>query len=157
MRLERDQLPQLVDLLRAIPPARVAELQAELAKVWERFTYSALFKREHTMQLRPPDALTRSRVGADPDAVFSALEPRLRGTDATDALVAHLRNRLLLYSRDATRVRRGEAGQGEGAAAECAPLAAPRTSWPPVPPVEHGPPVPQWPAVNVFVRTSGVV
>ena len=153
IRIERDQLPRLVDILRAIPPSRVAELQAELAKVWERFTYSALFKREHTMQLRPPDALTRSRVGAQPDTVFSALEPRLRGADATDALVAHLRNRLLLYSHEATR---GGALQGGGAAAACAPV-PPRTSWPTVPPVDHGPSVPQWPAVNVFVRTSGVV
>ena len=96
LRVERQQLPSLVELLRAVPPQRVAELQAELAKVWERFTYAASFKREHRMQASPPDERARARVGRRPDRLFAALEPRLRGRDAPSALIEHLRNRLLV-------------------------------------------------------------
>merc|ERR1712183_332420 len=82
-------------MLRSVSPARVRDLQAEIAKVWERFTYSGLFKHEYRMQRRPPDELVRSRVGRLSDAIFGQLEPRLRGDDAADALVLHLRMRLL--------------------------------------------------------------
>ena len=33
IRIERDQLPRLVEMLRAIPPERVTQMRAELAKV----------------------------------------------------------------------------------------------------------------------------
>ena len=66
LRLERHQLPRIVEIREAVPRAAVAAMQAELAKVWERFTYSGLFKRAHMMQLRPPDALVRSRLGRQP-------------------------------------------------------------------------------------------
>jgi hypothetical protein len=42
IRVPRAQLPNLVPILRAVPPTRVAELQAGGRRVWERFTYSSL-------------------------------------------------------------------------------------------------------------------
>ena len=42
VRLRRNQLHQIPELLRAIPPRRVAEMQSALARLWERFTYSSL-------------------------------------------------------------------------------------------------------------------
>ena len=66
VRIERRDMPRLVETLRAIPAERVAAMQAELAKVWERYTYSGLFKREYLLQDSPPDAATAARVGVLP-------------------------------------------------------------------------------------------
>ena len=42
MRVPRARLHELPAILRAIPPARVVQMQATLARVWERFTFSSL-------------------------------------------------------------------------------------------------------------------
>jgi len=146
VRIEREQLPRIVTILQSIPPPTVRAMQTELAKVWERFTYSGLFKRELQMQARPPDALTAARVGKPPQRedqkslVFTKLEPRLRGLDAPDGLVEHLRLRLAMR-------------ESEGACRHV-PASGP---WPRPPLISHGPPVPTQPPVDMFVWTSGVV
>ena len=146
VRIPRADLPRIVKILQAIPPATIQAMQAEMAKIWERFTYSGLFKRELQLQLLPPDALTKSRVGAPPDdqraKVFTKLEGRLRGLDAPDGFVAHLRNRLVLHEQHCAVRPAADAAKGP---------------WPPVPLVAHGPPVPPNPPVDMFVWTHGVV
>lgn len=42
LRLPRAKLPRLAEELRAVPPERVAALQAGGRRVWERFTFSSL-------------------------------------------------------------------------------------------------------------------
>ena len=146
IRIERADLPKIVRTLQSIPKANIREMQSELGKVWERFTYSGLFKHEFQLQRSPPDDLAASRFGVVPQRsdqkslVFTKLEPRLRGLDAPDALVEHLRHRLSV--REATT----QCSHGR-----------PANSWPPVPLVDHGPPMPPPPPVDMFVWTSGVV
>jgi hypothetical protein len=160
IRIDRSELPRLVETLRAVPPARVAEMQAELAKVWERFTYSGLFKREFAMQDRPPHALTQRRVGVVPTQaeqrarIFMPLEPRLRGIDAVDTLVEHLRLRLVQRRRQqAGCAPAGLTATRRPHAVEVGWAGAPPT---PTPFVDHGPPAPLYPAVNFHVWTNGV-
>ena len=152
VRVERHELPQLIDRLRAIPPReghrlhhsstqlhhtpqaepnphpnpqpstlnlhhhahphphprprprQVQRMQAELRTVWERYTYSGLFKREYRLQLAAsqltPKAKRRrltARLGApslQDKHSFAPLEPWLSGVDAVDSLIALLRRRL---------------------------------------------------------------
>ena len=78
-------------------------MQAELRTVWERFTYSGLFKREYGLQLaasearEPADrARLKARLGGatlEDKKVFGPLEPRLRGVDAVQSLIEVLRRR----------------------------------------------------------------
>ena len=151
VRIERHELPHLVEILRALSPSKVASMQAEIAKVWERYTYSGLFKREHAMQIGAPDDLARSRVGIPPAksdqkaGVFTALEPRLKGVDAVDTLVDHLRLRLLQQKAacpggDTPRLPEGEVVEPTVKA----------------PPVDHGPPFVPYPPVRFHVWTTGV-
>ena len=151
VRIERHELPNLVEILRALSPSKVASMQAEIAKVWERYTYSGLFKREHAMQIGAPDDLARSRVGIPPAksdqkaGVFTALEPRLKGVDAVDTLVDHLRLRLLQQKAacpggDTPRLPEGEVVEPTVKA----------------PPVDHGPPFVPYPPVRFHVWTTGV-
>jgi len=97
VRIARDEIPRLVDILRAIPEARVARMQAELAKVWERFTYSGLFKREFASQRRARSSpRLRARVGdvlEGDTPSFAPIEGRLRGADAVDGFLELLRLR----------------------------------------------------------------
>lgn len=174
VRVERRDLPRIVEVLRGIPPDRIAAMQAELARVWERFTYSGIFKREMQLQERPPTQGVRARVGAPPQQsdqkshVFRKLEPRLRGLDATDALLAHLRHKLAMRPGsgckttpatmpDAIRVVSQDASaQGHGQLNDENGALVP-ADYPSVPLIDHGPHVPPLPAVPFFVWTSGVV
>ena len=74
--------------------------------------------------------------------MFTKLEGRLRGLDAPDGFVAHLRNRLVLREQHCAVRPAADAAKGP---------------WPPVPLVAHGPPVPPNPPVDMFVWTHGVV
>ena len=103
LRVERHELPSLIDRLRAIPPPTLAAMQAQLRTVWERFTYSGLFKREYRLQLTarqaPPAERARlaARLGAtslEDQRVFGPMEPRLTGVDAVESLLEVLRHRL---------------------------------------------------------------
>ena len=155
VRVPRSALPRLVDILRSIPDAKVASMQAELAKIWERYTYSGLFKREFAMQIRAPDDTTRKRVGTPPNpadqrsGVFSMLDERLRGVDAVDTLVEHLRLRLVQ--------QREVCAAEEEAASVPAATVAEGAEPPSAPYVDHGPPFVPWPAVHFKVWRVGVV
>ena len=103
VRVARHELPDLLDRLRAISPREVRRMQAELRAVWERYTYSGLFKREYRLQIaasKLPKAARRrlaSRLGTPSQQgkhSFAPLEPRLSGVDAVDSLIALLRRRL---------------------------------------------------------------
>ena len=104
VRVERDELPNLIDKLRAISPREVQRMQAELRTVWERYTYSGLFKREYRLQLAATKVVPKAerrrltaRLGApslQDKHAFAPLEPRLSGVDAVDSLIALLRRRL---------------------------------------------------------------
>ena len=103
VRVERHELPRLIERLRAISPREVWQMQAELRTVWERYTYSGLFKREYRLQLaasrvpKPSRRRLTARFGApslQDKHSFAALEPRLSGVDAVDSLTALLRRRL---------------------------------------------------------------
>lgn len=162
VRISRADLPRIVDILRGFPAARVVEMQAELAKVWERFTYSALFKREIQMQSRPPNGDIAKRVGTPPPLsdqkshVFRALEPRLRGLDAAGALVEHLRQKLEMRCTTPRTQAVGPAALSFGSHLDENGEAVP-ASYPAVPLIDHGPPAPPLPAVRFHVWTSGVV
>ena len=79
-------------------------MQAELRTVWERYTYSGLFKREYRLQLAATKVVPKAerrrltaRLGApslQDKHAFAPLEPRLSGVDAVDSLIALLRRRL---------------------------------------------------------------
>ena len=70
VRVPRDQLPKLLDILRAIPKAKVREMQGELAKVWERYTYSSVYKREYGLQRRAA-ALGRGGAGGGEEEAWT--------------------------------------------------------------------------------------
>ena len=171
IRVERHELGGLADRLRSIPPAKVREMQGELAKVWERYTYSSLFKREFAMQDRPPDATTRARVGVPPthaeqrSRVFAPMEPRLRGNDAVETLLSHLRLRKLQQLEQKAGCAAAAPTAGGAATATATATATERLAatvgWPgapsqPVPLVDHGPLPPKHPPVKFFVWTTGV-
>ena len=178
VRVERHELGGLADRLRSIPKHQVEAMQAELSKVWERYTYSALFKREFAMQDRPPDDMARGRVGAPPSLadqrsrVFGPMEPRLRGNDAVETLIEHLRlcRRQQLEQQagcgppprtlDVSGRPHQRATHADATPTETEALAAtvgwPGAPSPPVPLVDHGPPAPKHPPVQFFVWTTGV-
>ena len=96
VRVERHELGGLIERLRAISPAQLEAMRAQLRTVWERFTYSGLFKREYQLQLGA-DKAARPRLGAtalEDKRHFGPLEQRLTGEDAVDALIDVLRRRL---------------------------------------------------------------
>ena len=92
VRIPRNQLPQLPQILRAIPPERVRAMQAALSRVWERFTFSslAIAERERQCATDPTSAdclaLSRGLEGSGGAAT---------GIDAIDTLMQVLHARLL--------------------------------------------------------------
>jgi len=94
IRITRDQIPHIVDILRAIPQQKVVEMQSELARVWERFTYSGVFQREFRMQRDGgnPQRLGNSRASDTKD--FEPVESRFAGRDAVSGLIEQLQLRL---------------------------------------------------------------
>jgi hypothetical protein len=119
-------------------------------------TYSGLFKRELAMQTRPADPAIAARVGTPPSrsydqrsGVFAALEPRLRGTDAVDGLVEHLRLRLV-QQRTACAATDGTANANAVDDADALPKST-------TPFIDHGPPFEPPPPVHFHVWTIGVV
>ena len=116
------------------------------------------------MQDRPPDATTRARVGVPPShaeqrsRIFAPLEPRLRGNDAVETLLTHLRLRRLQQleqKADPQKSRRGEKegnGGGGGTATErlAATVGWPGAPSPPVPLVDHGPLPPKQPLSSTY-------
>ncbi len=146
LRVDRSDLPRLVHILRSVPPHRVRQMQAELARVWERYTYSRLFKRDYALRdgAHAHEA-SRARLGTLPSSErahgFGVLDQRLTGVDAAEALIEHLQRRL---RRDCVAAA-GDAGTGRGAAEAAAALF-----------IDHGPsPTPKRP-VPFFVQTAGV-
>ena len=107
VRIARVNLPKLVDILRAIPPARVAELQAGLRNVWERYTYSSLaiaerWRRCGDAYFRPRREGCAARSTQSSDAYLAS--PALQGHDAVDTLMHVLRVRLLRRARHSPQV-----------------------------------------------------
>lgn len=78
-------------------PARIGSHNV-LWQVWERFTYSGLYKREFALQQQASSSpLLESRVGvalASDTPRFAPLEHRLSGADAVDGLIELLRLRM---------------------------------------------------------------
>ena len=99
IRISRDEIPKVIEILRAIPAADVRRMQGELAKVWERFTYSGVFKREYALQrhaaISPKLAARVGQASASDTPSFAPLEHRLRGRDAVDGLIELLRLRMV--------------------------------------------------------------
>lgn len=119
VRVQRNDIPRLIDILSKIPEQKVREMQSELHKVcvpaqvshaaasgpqfcpscqvWERYTYSGLYKREFAMQKQARTQLARLRVGVPTTSgtsAFAPVEARLSGADAVDALMQLLRLRM---------------------------------------------------------------
>lgn len=97
IRLPRAKLPQLPQILRAIPESRVAELQRGLSLVWERFTYSSLAIAERR-RLCGKNGWSGEREGCRPtnrrrENAFLT-NPNLKGVDALDTLLQVLKSRL---------------------------------------------------------------
>jgi len=106
LRVPRAQMGSLLETLRAVSPARLAAMQAALARVWPRFAYLGLVVREHT---RPRAAGVGGGGGGGPPV--AQLEP-LVARDATATLLQALRVRLL---RRTARAARAASGGGGGA------------------------------------------
>ena len=92
VRLPRAQLHRLPQILRAIPPHRVAEMQLALGKVWERFTFSSLAIAERD---RHCAAAPASRDCRDMRRGLSGRGGEATGKDAIDTLMQVLHARLL--------------------------------------------------------------
>ncbi len=85
LRIPRSQMGQLVQILRAVPPARVASMQAALQRVWPRFTFLGVIAAEEARRRR----------------TLSAAQPRpawakFAAHDATTTLLQVLHARLRL-------------------------------------------------------------
>ena len=92
VRLPRAQLHRLPQILRAIPPRRVAEMQLALGKVWERFTFSSLAIAERD---RHCAAAPASRDCRTMRRGLSGRGGEATGKDAIDTLMQVLHARLL--------------------------------------------------------------
>ena len=88
LRVPRAQLPDLPDILRRVPEARIRQLQRGLARVWERFTYSSLALAEVGRRCEAGDCPSSRRN----EAYLS--HPALTGRDAVDTLMHVLKARL---------------------------------------------------------------
>jgi hypothetical protein len=100
VRVPRRRLPQLIQILRRIPPARIAQLRQGLARVWERFTYSSLALAERQRRCGTPGWRDAGELGCVPanarDAKIGFLaSPEIRGHDAIDTLMRVLHARLV--------------------------------------------------------------
>lgn len=110
VRVRREDMAQMVSMLRAMPQARVRELQVALAEAWPRFSYLGNVRAEEARHGRPSSALAEAAAARD----------------ATATLLQVLRTRLLL--RDARReaaakgsFKGGAATAARGVAGELAP------------------------------------
>ena len=101
VRLSRRDLPRLPEILRAIPEARVAQMQVALRAVWERFTYSSLAIAERDRACKEDGS--RSRTCLDLRRGLSGVGGEATGKDAVDTLMHVLHQRLLVE---------GSAGRG---------------------------------------------
>lgn len=124
VRLPRASLPELPEILRAIPEERIVRMQDALAKVWERFTYSSLALAERARRCGGDG----TRVPASPACLANAqerhfgagageglLSGRITGRDAVDTLMQVLHARLLAREPAAARDAASEAARGRGA------------------------------------------
>ena len=89
LRVRRDDMPRLLDILRAVPPERVAQMQAALRRAWPRYTYLGNALAEHR---RRPGVLLGSNAPPPEPEVLDGLARR----DATATLLQQLRARLAL-------------------------------------------------------------
>lgn len=92
VRLPRRDLPRLPELLRAIPDARVAEMQAALGRVWERFTYSSLAIAERDRACN--QYAGGQRTCRELSRGLSGMGGEATGRDAVDTLMHVLHQRL---------------------------------------------------------------
>ncbi|CAI5502258.1 unnamed protein product [Closterium sp. Naga37s-1] len=83
VRVAEDDIPHLVDILRAIPPNRVQELLSGVESVWQRWAYASVARMEGRRQAH----------GGRPQLWMPAMED-LRGDDAIATLL-----QVLLYKR----------------------------------------------------------
>ncbi|GJP79128.1 hypothetical protein CLOP_g9378 [Closterium sp. NIES-67] len=83
VRVAEDEIPHMVDILRAIPPNRVQELLAGVESVWQRWAYASVARMEGRRQA------DRGRQQAWMPAMVE-----MRGDDAMDTLL-----QVLLYKR----------------------------------------------------------
>jgi len=92
IRVPRAKIGRIVEILRAIPPARIARMQSALAKVWERFTFSslALAERDRICANAPNGAGCH-----DMRRQLSGPAGAVSGRDALDTLMHVLHARLL--------------------------------------------------------------
>ena len=96
VRIERAQMHRLPEILRSISPQRVRAMQAALARVWERFTYSSLGIAERDRRCaesphsRSCNALTEGLRGHSAHAT---------GNDALSTLMQVLQLRLTAEAR----------------------------------------------------------
>ena len=97
LRVKRDDMPRLLDILRAVPPAEVARMQAALRRVWPRFSYLSVATRE--LRRRASRASSTPRGGPFPggarDAAADAAAEEAATRDAVATLIQSLRVRLM--------------------------------------------------------------
>ena len=74
LRLPRAKLPRLAEELRAVPPERVAALQAGGRRVWERFTFSSLGLAEKRQLAEEASAESPPPSSSAPDSSRKALD-----------------------------------------------------------------------------------
>ena len=91
LRLNRSQLAEMPQILRAIPEARVEAMRASLGRSWERYTYSSLAIAERRRRCG-----TRHWSGCTPKLPRDRwlASARLTGRDAVDTLLHVLATRI---------------------------------------------------------------
>ena len=71
LRVKREEMPRLIEILRSVPQGRIAKMQAALRTAWPRFSYLSVAASEHARRGRPmPKAVEAAagRRGRDPHA-----------------------------------------------------------------------------------------
>ena len=83
VRVRREEMPNMVRMLRAMAPERVRELQLALAAAWPRFSYLANINAEQARRGRSVSASAAAAAGNDATAtLLQVLLTRLRLRDA---------------------------------------------------------------------------
>eukprot|EP00964_Phaeocystis_antarctica_P018792 scaffold10351_cov62-Phaeocystis_antarctica.AAC.15 len=127
LRIPRAELPRLPQILRAIPEARVRQLQRGLVAVWERFTYSSLALAAAGRRRCDPQGEEDSQSaeegegrviteGCAPNEPGFVSDPRLTGRDAIDTMMQVLKLRLAQRSQAAGEQSLGTSATGSSAA-----------------------------------------
>ena len=65
LRVKREEMPRLIEILRSVPQGRIAKMQAALRTAWPRFSYLSVAASEHARRGRPMPKAVEAAAGRD--------------------------------------------------------------------------------------------